>query len=511
MTSPQPGQARAHSRSDWRGGAVVCALVGLLPWLAISGQSYWIDEALTALKAAQPTLHDWWAMMASEKLSDLQMPLYMLYAWVWGQVFGTSEWALRAANLPWFATGAAVFAFSFNGAGRTLAALVAALSGFAWFYLDEARPYGMQLGASLLVIGALRRLWPAACAGDRLPSGWLWALGVGLAALAGSSLIGMFWAGVLLVGLTALTGRRGLAGVWRAGQGVWLVVALVLAGLGAYYVWTLAAGARASPAVGAPWMSAVWIAYELLGFGGLGPGRLAVRAAGVGAFYPYWPLLAAYAVFVAAILRAGWRSADQEGRRAWVVAGVVGVGAVAVLLAAGWLTHFRVLGRHCAPLWAAVVLGLAQGCAAVWRRGVGWSRLILAGFLVVSAVSCLSARFATRHLKDDYRSAAAFARAALVEGRRVWWCADPHGAAVYGLALAVAPAEGPGVCVLNPRVSDLAGLPPPDVVVVSKPDLYDRQGALAAWLGEHRFRPVGALPAFTLWAVPDAKGLRARP
>ena len=43
--------------------------------------------------------------MVAEKMSDLQMPLYMAYVWGWARLFGAEEWVLRAANLPWFIGG----------------------------------------------------------------------------------------------------------------------------------------------------------------------------------------------------------------------------------------------------------------------------------------------------------------------------------------------------------------------------------------------------------------------
>lgn len=48
------------------------ALAFLISLLAINGQSLWIDEALTAWKAKQPTLAGWWHAIVEEKASDLQ-------------------------------------------------------------------------------------------------------------------------------------------------------------------------------------------------------------------------------------------------------------------------------------------------------------------------------------------------------------------------------------------------------------------------------------------------------
>jgi hypothetical protein len=50
---------------------IFAAVVGT-SLIAISGQSLWIDGALTASKAEQPTLNTWRQAMADEKTSDLQ-------------------------------------------------------------------------------------------------------------------------------------------------------------------------------------------------------------------------------------------------------------------------------------------------------------------------------------------------------------------------------------------------------------------------------------------------------
>src|SRR4051812_33810041 len=64
--------------------------------LAVSGQSFWIDEAAAVTKAIQPTLAGWWHEMATEWGSDKQMPLYMFVLWPWEKIFGSGEWWLRA-------------------------------------------------------------------------------------------------------------------------------------------------------------------------------------------------------------------------------------------------------------------------------------------------------------------------------------------------------------------------------------------------------------------------------
>jgi len=173
---------------------------------------------------------------------------------------------------------------------------------------------------------------------------------------------------------------------------------------------------------------------------------------------------------------------------------------MALLLAAGWGLHFRLLGRHCAPAWVAVLVLLVAGATELEKRRGFWPQILLGGFLLVSLGACLSIRFADRHRKDDYRSAAAHARAALGAGQSVWWSADPNAAKFYGLAVAENPETHSSARLLvNWPAESVASLPSPDVIVCSKPDLYDFFGAVQQRLARERYTIFAQLTAFTLW------------
>src|SRR5690349_21526597 len=201
------------------GGGLLLILVFafLVSGVAISDQSLWIDEALTACKSQQPTLPGWWHAIITEKASDLQMPLYMIFMWVYEKACGSSESVLRTANLPWFAFGMVAFVTSFSSSRqRVFAALVTAGSPFAWYYLNEARPYTMQLGAALVVFAALYRLgrvqngqfkhaeWRGGGRSDEAESlanisVSVWGFFLGIIVLCGSSMLGMIWAAAALI------------------------------------------------------------------------------------------------------------------------------------------------------------------------------------------------------------------------------------------------------------------------------------------------------------------------
>jgi hypothetical protein len=467
--------------------------------VAVSSESYWIDEAGTATIALQRTPADWWQAMVKDGGSSTQMPLYMVYLWVWEKIFGHGEWWLRAANLPWLALGLLAiprrpFAFL----------IIIAASPFVWFYLNEARPYSMQIGVGLLLLGALWRLARLSLKPDQLAPGenfWTWIWGLGLVALAGSSLLGMIWAGAALAVIPPVLGWTGTFRLARRHLLPMGITALSFLALSLYYLWSLKHGARAAPGstgIG----STIFIGYEMLGFAGLGPGRAQIRAEGLAPLLPFAPLLIVQAVVTLGVLLAAGKSVIRNTpRRVWLgVAAVLGT-TVIFLLAAGVLKHFRVLGRHFAPLAPVLLWLLAVGWQNLWSRA-GWRRWLAVLFIMSSLGSCLSLRLAQRHAKDDYRAAAAIAIAANARGERVWWCANEVPGHYYGVPLSAGSsgtAPGRVWLAVNPAPSQLTNQPAPDLVILSKPDLHDGNGVVCGFLAGHHYRLSQTLPVFTLW------------
>jgi hypothetical protein len=500
MTEPATSVSSSDSARrqvwPWLLSVALCSFVTVI---AISSQSFWIDEACTGWKSSQPTLSKWWQEMVIWDGSDLQMPFYMFYAWVWEKVFGHSEWSLRAANLPWFIVGLLAVP------RRQLAFLVVlAVSPFVWYYLDEARPYAMQLGATLLMMGAVWHL----AEGPAKPEGretkhryWVGCFCAGFLLLAGSSLLGVIWDVAALGAALAVLGWRRLLQLGRQSPAVIVIAAAVWLALAPYYIWTLKQGARAAQIPGGI-ANVLFTGYEVAGLTGLGPGRLQIRSEGrLAVFAPFAIPLATHAAVTAAVFLTGcWYAIQRSPRRVWLGVASAVSAAVVFLLAAGFLTHFRVLGRHFTPLAAFIALLMAMGLRALWGRGALGQALALV-FLLLTAASAGSMRWAPRHARDDYRGAVAAAQAAVGRGERVWWCADQIGARFYGLQLQTTERvdePGKATLLINPSAGDLAG-PPPELLVLSKVDIYDNAGAVREYLKKGGYREVQVLPAFTFY------------
>jgi len=494
----------ANRQTEGTKPQILVLLVGILfvCTMAVSHQSLWIDESYTALKAQQATLPNWWIEMRHAGGSDMQMPLYML--WIWGceKVVGSSEIALRAVNLFWILPGLVALWIALARQPRLQLAvfLVAICNPFVWYYLNEARPYAMQIGASLFLAAALCRWSEKPFSPATGETFWVWGFVLALVALSGASMLGMIWAGAAIVAAIFLTPKERLLKLAREHVFAWLAAVLLLAALGFYYLWTLHAGARASDVASTDLKNVAFIGYELLGFAGLGPGRSEIRDGGLHVFKPYAPELALFAAAVLALVVFGVRAAWQNYPRKKLLGLAFIVAAPGVfIVAAGFALHFRVLGRHFAPLLAAVVFLLGLGVIAAWRRG-GVGKVLVVAFFALCLASGLSLRFAARHAKDDYRSAAGLARAALAEGKTVWWSADPNAAGYYQLSVMTnSTGTDKAVSIVNPAADYLATIVAPDVVFVSRPDIYDPHGVIAKYLDQNYFQKTAALPAFAVW------------
>jgi hypothetical protein len=479
-----------------------------LALLAVSSQSLWIDEANSGFKAIQPNWHSFLDLMSIERSSDIQMPGYMLALWAWAKIIGISEYGLRALNILFFLGAQAAFCFALRASAkaRTFVLLAVVSSPFLCAYLDEARPYIMQFcGATLMAVAVWNTIFFSrrdAAAADLV----IFCLGAVI--LCASSLLGVVHS--LFFGLLLLTGlimNRQLKEFFST-HVVWVIIAvtgLIMAGMGAYYFWTLTLGAKASPVGQTSIATLIFAIYELLGFSGFGPGRLGLREGGPRSLTPYiaFLILGLIPYLLAGLWFAKNRLQVPRSKRIPALAiGFFLAAAFVTVAAVGLLGHFRVVGRHFMPIAPFFFIFLGLAWSKMWDSGK-WRLAVFVSILVFFGGS-ISQRLAYRFAKDDYRSAAAETHLASSKRGVVWWAADKESANYYGVFPVHAGEQG-SVFFANSRDADyLARLPVPDIVLLSKEDIYDRLGALRIYLTEHEYKITRTFPAFTVWE--PAKG-----
>lgn len=480
------------------------AVAGCLAIVAlwVSGQSFWIDECNAAVKSIQPDLRSFWTKFSVMGGSDFQMPLYMFLLWCWEKIAGRGEFALRALNIlfAWSAILLVGFRTALPRRFRLLWCVAAAVSPMLAIYMDEARPYALQfLAATALYLPFLSG--PGRDCADGFD---FRTFSIGLILLCGSSLTGVVFAFWPCVWLFILLARSRTALRFVAGHAVWIAVdAVLLALLAGFYLHTLASGARASAVSGTSFSSTIFCAYEFLGFMGAGPSRLALRSAQASALRAYLlPLAsmsAAYVLLLLAAIVSSLRISDCDRTEPSIRTGIpvlLSLAGVLSMLLVGVTMEMRVLARHLMPALPAFLF-LISDVAALLLSSALWRRVSVAVLFLAWISSAGAFRFSPRHAKDDYRSACGIARSALSEGKVVWWAADQASVEFYFAD--VAASAGSLVPLMNPSDDDLSGSPSVDVVVLSKPDVYDRGGAVRRYLTDNGFRRTESFSAFSVF------------
>jgi hypothetical protein len=468
----------------------------LVGGIAISNQSLWIDEAWSAAKAMQPSLGSWWATMASDKGSDLQMPFYMLYLWAWAKAFGASEIALRASNLPWFAAGVLALLWGFPQQRRFQfsIALLTLTHAFLWYYISEALPYIVLFAFSSLTAACLFRLQQSVAISTDSNSWFRWFC-LGVAGICATNLIAVPWAVTAIGAFVFWTGPR--HALRMATRSAWFfgLIVTALIGLGIYYVWTLRLGNRASH--GRSGFATIGFGfYELLGISGLGPGRLTLREEGMRTLIAYAPAVSVGVISVFTLCAPAVTELRKRAtRRDCIFFGIAIVLPLIAVMLAGGAAHMRLLGRHFTPLLPFLLAFLGFGLAQLLFASRGWIRAVAVAAIVTLLISALEIRFAPRHQRDDYRTAAGEARRAIADGEKVWWAADVSTGAYYGI-----PLNSPDLT-LGSNLSDrfFETLPTPDLVCLSKPDIYDPNDKIRNYLRAHDFKVMRVLPAFQIF------------
>ncbi len=493
----------------------------LVMLLAISGESLWIDEFWTAHFGAIGSFKAFWDLLLVP--SGSQTPLHFLHFFLWGQLQPAGEYLFRLANLPLFVAGQLAVFWALRGHPKAWAWTFLALSSvhpMVWQYANEARPYTMMLAAAQLILAYLLHLHSNSAKGRPAEPLFLLCFVVGGVLLLGASLLGAFW--VLSAGILVLVHHL-RKGTWRdllRGPNPWLLGFLLAASavLTTYYLSSLLKGAGASRLASSTPATVLFAAYEMLGLSGIGPSRLDLRNVGPAALLPHAvPLLLAGGALLW-ILVLGLKEAHRRlGGSELLLLAALGLFPALVVLLSGFVMHWRVLGRHLIASLPLLNLILALGLVRLWQSQAAAGRmprhgLALAG-LVALVVSSASLRWAPLHSKDDYRSAAAVAKAANELGQRVWWAAGVIGARYYGLPGEfdvqgeLTSVHTPAVCNDRPGVQSVANAPlpcllrlsAPDVVILSKPETFDTRGDIAAYLLAERYAVVQRLPAFTVW------------
>ena len=493
----------------------------LVGWIAASNDSLWIDEGRWAYAAMgvegkvsriDPSLRMWSDSRNWVRYSDPAKPFYGVFIRVWGKVFGYSERTLRLSNLPWLLVAQFALWAGLRNVPRLRNAtvLLVLASPIVWFYLNETSHYVMLFCGTCIVLGVLARLATPEEGLQRLGGRWFWGFGAGSLLLCGSNAMGVPWAGAAFIAALVLAAKR-----YKVQWTLSVLVPAALTGASMlllarhYLIWN---PTNSGIATGFGLGNLAFAAYELLGFSGLGPSRLSMRGGGMASVYPFVAGLAVLGILLSLVAWVAIRELRRRmSLRLWLTASVYLLLSTGFIVLMSVLTQFRLLGRHLMPLEPVIILGAAVGVTALFKNGRNSGKLLACGFCTVWLASALSLRFATRHARDDYRSAASVAVDALHSGKSVWWAADACTGEYYKVPLTdSSTATGDALLAVNLEEKRIATLTLPDVVVLSKTDVYDASGTISKMVRERSYRNTRSFPAFTIWEKAPDSGAAGR-
>lgn len=470
---------------------------------AISPESLWTDEFGTWILTRADSLPEWWRQLQNWPDSDSQIPLYHFYMYEWTKVFGVDALAMRASNIGMFVVANCALLWPFR-ARPNLAVpviLTTCLNACTWYYLNEIRPYIMLYMGVCLMLGAAI----AIAGGPQKPSlSSMGALCLGAVIATGATVIGIAWAGPVFLFLLVYwlrTKRRPLSQLIGDTYPILAVAALCIIALIAHDIRMFLLGKLPAPG-DSSFLTLVFSFYANFGLLGLGPGMLDLRANGAGALIPFAPIIACSSVILGLVAVAGLlESKSMLGMRTVSLACVCALLPILFIVGLGVVVHWRALPRHFIPLASLFSILYAFGLGWWWRKETIGKAIAVTAVLIM-AYSAFSVRYAPRHRKDDYKHAAELAATELAHGGQVWWVADPRGALYYGVPVddgRDAAGATQAHYVSEKTLPFLLTRPAPGLVLLSKPDAWDPQGAVQKYLLNNKYRIVETLPAFTAW------------
>ena len=484
-------------------------------WLfLLDDRALWIDEFGTWLISQHADLSSWLGAFLLHPDSDGQLFFYHLYMFGWTKLFGDTELALRASNLPWVILCVIVVRQSTELKDlRYVWLFVFLLHGFVWFYLNEARPYsafiaGGGLLTSAFVAASSTSLTSPNCSLSRVVC--LFFLGSTL--LICSHIFGALWvastAGAIMW-LLRDRARDFKDAIWSnryliAGSLLLCSIAISSA------LFSFVNGARAA-SINFSFSAVGYGVLEILGMAGLGPSRNDLRM-GLSAslLYSSLPMIIAGVIGLSAVLSA-LRMASANVRYSAAFAALF---PLLVIFLLGTVVGMRIVGRHFSALLMPTTLAYAFFIHSSFKQG-GFVKLSAVGLACLLCLSSFLMRFSPAHAKEDYRQAAWIASAAMRDKKVVWWAADWRGAAYYGLIpdqqikkryrqIILKRTDSELVSdltiVLHPaeRLAKGEKLPFPSQIILSRVD-FDRNGILLEFINNNGFRSRRHFAGFSVY------------
>jgi len=482
----------------------------LLLLAGTKSESLWIDEGDTAYYATQQTFAAWKGHLLTDTNADCQFPLYMFGVWAWEKIAGNSEYALRAANAILALLALASFGIIGRQLGfRYLWALLL-IQPFFWFYLNEARPYMLQISAGAVLLAGFVSLKEKRGTG----LGWLLFF-TGTVLLYYATLLSFITLSAFygVVGIMVLRKEIALPKKWVA-WGILLTLALAPGAI--YYLQTVLRGVGGAKIWAVSPLNFIWVYYEIIGGVGLGPPVWQIREIARSMIHSGMSLTTFTPFLLAAVLVLGigwifissaWNVIKQIKKESlqgnlFVILSIMLASIIFAFAGISIILKKAFWARHLSPVFPVYLLLLYGALHFLMADNRGIARrvfgFLLIGLLTISSFQVVCSKL---HAKDDYRGAAQMAKESLKDGGHVWWAGSWHCGAYYGLPISEGVSTSPHLILLqdNPD-SMLRAQSEPDLILISRSDVYDGNQTINSYALANGFHQSDSMPhIFKVW------------
>lgn len=372
-----------------------------LCFISVNSWSLWIDEAITAQMYSVGTFSDLLNEFRTRIGSEVQMPGWIFFMWLWTKIFGITEYALRSANFLFIEALIIYVLFLIKDKSTTqkeqsflrITLLISILNPFILYNMNEARCNIPIFSLSFITILAF---WSYLKTNKK--SSWYICLISFLIGYTFNMLFGLLFFGLLLMSIE----KKETMNILKQKCASIIVLIIFMFVVTIYYLITISSGKGGqieSPGVG----NIGYSLYEFLGFGGLGPNKNALRESDhkitliLQSLILILPLLFCYFFIIFSALK---KSTKEVFSNVFLKSFILGF---ILFFIVAYIVQFRFWGRHLIyiyPFWLLFTAHLLHDFAQNMKP---FSKIILSVFILFISLSSFNILFCNKYKKENIK------------------------------------------------------------------------------------------------------------
>jgi hypothetical protein len=398
-----------------------------------------MDESLTAWWACQNSIIKILNTFLTIKVSDAQMPGYMLYICVWEKIFGFSEFSLRLASLPF----AILFLFilwkmPLSTLFKKIYSILFCFSPFIWYNLNEARVNIILFSLSGYILFSIIFYFNREGNKNKKLVIYLgtlsFLLGLFFSLLFIFSIIPITIVIIYFIKVNKLKILSLINNIYKY-KGLIFITLFIFTFIMTYYIYTIlndAGGIREFPRI----FNLGVVMYEFLGFSGLGPPRNLVRAEMTVSILPKYifKIASLFVLYLFILFYSFWGRLRKELILQSYPFFLSVIVTLTTFFIVAYILKFQFWGRHLIYILPYFIYFQSQVVSKYFdfkkNKLFSISFIILILFLIIS---CLNIRFNNNYAKDNDKLAATMAINLTTATDTILWVGPSASAAYYGI------------------------------------------------------------------------------